>query len=330
MPAMPRWLRRTAFLAPFLAIGIATAAVPLPYYSLAPGPTADVVARISVDGVERNPSTGSLLLTAVALRQVTAVDLVLGWLDPEVAVLPAGEILPPGVSFEQERERAISDMDASKIDAASAALRLVSGYPRVHGVGALVRSVVPGCAAEGELYAGDRIVAVDGRSVGDVRDLERILEDRPSGETIRFSVLVDGRPEEASLVREPCGGSEAPIVGVALVDAFPFEIAISSGDIGGPSAGLMFALGLYELLGTDDLASGRTIAGTGEIGSRGRVYPIGGISQKIAAAERAGATIFLVPRGNLAEARATGTRLRLVVVDDLAGAVVALGGQPVG
>lgn len=327
---MRRDLRRAAFLAPFVAAGLALGTVPLPYYALGPGPARDVTPLIQVSGAERDPSTGSLLLTAVSVRQVTGIELLLGGLDPDVEIEPAGDVVPAGTTFEQERERAISQMDTSKLDAASAALRFLTAYPRVHGDGVLVRAVVPGCAAEGELFPGDRIVAIDGEPVADVRDVARVLEGRPSGDLIAFDLRVDGEPESARLVREPCGGSDAPIVGVSLMNAFPIGIAIASGGIGGPSAGLMFALGICELLGDDDLAAGRTIAGTGEIGPGGRVYPIGGIAQKIAAAEEAGATVFLVPRDNLAEARATGTSLRLIVVDDLADAVAALAGQPVG
>lgn len=323
-------LRRSVFLAPFVVAGIALGTVPIPYYALGPGPTRDVVPLITLTGASRNAPTGRLLMTSVSIRQVVPVGLVAAWLDPDVVIVPGEQIVPSGTTFEEERVRAISQMDSSKIDAASAALRLVSRYPRNHGEGVLVRSVVDGCAASGELFAGDLIVSIDGRPIGDVRDVARLLDGRPSGASIDFELTVDGEPEEATLVREPCGGSERPIVGVALVNNFPFGIAISSGDIGGPSAGLMFALGIYELVGGDDLVSGRTIAGTGEIGSRGAVYPIGGVEQKIAAAEAAGATVFLVPRGNLEDAKATGTAMTLIPVDSLSDAVAALAGQPVG
>lgn len=318
------------FLAPLVLAGLAIGTVPLPYYALGPGPARDVVPLISLSGTTRHPSTGSLLMTAVSIRQVATVGLVAAWLDPDVMVLPDEDVVPSGTTFQQERVRAISQMDSSKIDAASAALRLVTGYPGEHGEGVLVRSVVEGCAAAGELFAGDLILAIDGESVSDVRDVSRILETRPSGAMIDFDLSVDGQPERARLVREPCGGSESPIVGVALVNSFPFGVAISSGEIGGPSAGLMFALGIYELAGGDDLMVGRTVAGTGEIGPRGTVYPIGGIAQKLAAAEAAGATMFLVPLGNLEEARAAGTDMELIPVGTLREAVAALAAQTVG
>jgi PDZ domain-containing protein len=91
-----------------------------------------------------------------------------------------------------------------------------------------------------------------------------------------------------------------------MINSFPFDVQISSGEIGGPSAGLMWALGLYDLLTPGDLTGGQTIAGTGQIALDGTVIPIGGIEEKLTAAADAGATVFLVPQGNMEEARASG------------------------
>ena len=106
---------------------------------------------------------------------------------------------------------------------------------------------------------------------------------------------VDGQTEHATFTRAPCGPNGESLVGISMIDAFPFTVTMTSEEIGGPSAGLMWALGLYELLTPEDLTAGRTIAGTGEIGPDGTVYPIGGIQDKVVAAQRAGATIFLAP-----------------------------------
>jgi PDZ domain-containing protein len=103
------------------------------------------------------------------------------------------------------------------------------------------------------------------------------------------------------LTRGRCPGSDEPVVGIALIDAFPFEIAIESGDVGGPSAGLMWAIGLYDLLTPGDLTDGRTIAGTGTIDLEGHVGPIGGVRDKVIAAREADADVLLVPRANVQE-----------------------------
>jgi PDZ domain-containing protein len=194
-------------------------------------------------------------------------------------------------------------MDRSKLDAASVVLHELTAYPMDHGDGVLVEAVVSGCAADGELYPGDLILSVDGTTVDTRRQASSAIEAAPSGSTLHFDVTVDGQPQQVSLVREPCGGHQDPLVGVSLMNSFPFAISISSGAIGGPSAGLMFALGLYDLLTPGDLTSGRTIAGTGEIGVDGTVYPIGGVGEKVVAAAADDATVFLVPTDNMAEAK---------------------------
>ena len=238
--------------------------------------------------------------------QLTAFGLLGAWLDPHRSIVAREELYPPGVSVERERERSVSQMDTSKINAASVVMEALTGYPREHGHGVLVESVVEGCAADGELYPGDRIVSIDGGDVDSFRQASRAITSIPSGEALTFDLLVDGEPETVRLVREPCGGSEDPLVGVSMINSFPFDVSISSGEIGGPSAGLMWALGLYDLLTPGDLTAGRTIAGTGEIGLDGSVFPIGGIEEKVVAAADAGAVVFLVPVDNLEGARSLG------------------------
>jgi Lon-like protease len=121
-----------------------------------------------------------------------------------------------------------------------------------------------------------------------------------------------------------CAGSHRPLIGVLPVENFPFDVSIESGEIGGPSAGLMWALGLYDLLTPADLTDGRTVAGTGTIDLDGAVGPVGGVHHKILAAERAGADLFLVPEGNLAEAEDVRAEMALVPVSSFAEALGAL------
>jgi PDZ domain-containing protein len=227
-------------------------------------------------------------------------------LDPAVTVVEREAVYPSGESDRQEQERAISQMDQSKLDAAAVVLGQLTDYPREHGRGVLVESVVPGCAADGKLFVGDVIEAIDGVAVDTMRDARRVIRAAPSGTSLRFDVTVDGEPERVSLVREPCGGESEPLVGISMIASFPFEVTISSGAIGGPSAGLAWALGFYDLLTPGDLTDGRTIATTGALGADGTVYPIGGVEEKVVAAERAGASVLLVPERNLAAAQAVG------------------------
>lgn len=288
----------------------------LPYYALGPGPARDVEPLIRIDGAPRYPSEGSFVLTSVVFDQLTAFGVVGAWIDPDRSVVHSERVYPSGEPVEVERRRAISQMDQSKLDATYVVLEELMGYPKEHGEGVLVESVVRDCAADGELYPGDLIVRIDGRSVNTSRAARRAIESAESGSALTFDVTVDGKPETVTLVREPCGGEERPIVGVSLINAFPIDVRISSDGIGGPSAGLMWALGLYDLLTPGDLTDGRTVAGTGMILIDGTVFPIGGIEEKLAAAADAGADVFLVPKENVREARAAEDHgLELVVVE---------------
>lgn len=287
----------------------------LPYYSIGPGPARSVEPLIQVEGAARYPSEGSFVLTSVVFQQLTGFGVVAAWLDPDKAVVKREQVYPSGESVQVEHVRAISEMDQSKLDATYVVLRRLMDYPQEHGDGVLVEGVVAGCAADGELYPGDLIQRIDGAPVGTVREASRAIGAAESGSSLTFDVTVDGKPETVKLVREPCGDQAKPLVGVSLINAFPIDVSISSGAIGGPSAGLMWALGLYDLLTPGDLTGGRTIAGTGAIGIHGEVLPIGGIGEKLAAAADAGADVFFVPKDNLAEARAAGDHgLNLVVV----------------
>jgi PDZ domain-containing protein len=188
--------------------------------------------------------------------------------------------------------------------------------------------VVDGCAADGELFPGDLVHAIDGNEVEDVEEASRAIRSAPSGSRLAFDVTVDGDPRTVSLVRAPCGGEDRPIVGVQMIESFPFDVRISSGGIGGPSAGLAWALGLYDLLTPGDLTGGRTIAVTGELGIDGTVFAIGAPDEKVAAAAQAGASVLILPRDNLAEARSIGDRdVELVPVGSFDDALAYLHGN---
>ena len=311
---MRRWPRWVAFVTLGVIAGLAVT-VYLPWYAMGPGPARAVQPLIRFEDRQRYESQGNFVMTSVRFTQLTGVGLLLAWLDPDRAVISRDVLYPDGEDVEQEHERSISQMDSSKLDASAVVMRELEGYPKEHGDGVLVENVVPDCAADGELFPGDRILSIDGTKVDTYDAARRAIRGTPSGDTLTFDLSVDGTPETARLVREPCGGSKRPLVGVSMINSFPFDVSISSGDIGGPSAGLMWALGLYDLLTPGDLTGGRTIAGTGQIAVDGTVIPIDGVQEKIAAAADAGATVFLVPQGNLRAARAGGDHgLQLVPV----------------
>jgi PDZ domain-containing protein len=275
--------------------------VPLPFFSFGPGPAREVAPLIHVDGAPTYGSSGHLVMTTIQFTQVTALGAMVAWIDPEKAVVDEEVVYPPGLSPPEEEERAISQMDQSKIDAAVVVLSELTEYPREHGPGAMVEAVGSGCPADGRLFTGDLIVRIDDERVDSRTEASRLIDSVPPDEPIEFRVEADGEVHDVSLARGSCPGSDEPLIGILLVEPFPFEIAIESDDVGGPSAGLMWAIGLYDLLTPGDLTAGRTIAGTGSIDLDGNVGAIGGILNKVLAARDADADIMLVPRDNFRE-----------------------------
>ena len=299
--------------------------IKLPYYAIGPGPAREVTPLITVTGHPVYPSSGKLVMTTVRFYQLTPLSALGAWLDPNKAVVKESVLYPPGQSQQQEQQRAVSQMDQSKIDAAYVALHTLTRYPKAHGAGALVESTVAGCAADGKLFSGDIVQQINGTTITSKAQAGKVLDQQKVGAPLDFRVRAAGQTENVTLTRAICGGSTVPLVGVSFLDPFPFGVQISSGAIGGPSAGLMWALGLYDELTPGDLTNGATIAGTGEIRPDGTVCPIGGITDKVVAAEGAGATVFLVPRDNMKELAGVDTKgMKLISVATFSDAVAAL------
>ena len=321
---MRRALRNGGFVL-LIVVAFAAGWVPLPYFALGPGPSREVVPLIHVDGAPTYGSSGRLIMTTVRFTQVTALGAIVAWIDPEQVVVDEETVYPPGLSPSEEEERAISQMDQSKIDAAAVALSDVTNYPRDHGAGALVEFVGPDCPADGQLFPGDQILRISGERVDSTREASRLMDKVPADEPIEFRVQAEGDVNDVRVTRGRCAGVDEPVIGILLVDSFPFGITIESGDVGGPSAGLMWAVGLYDLLTPGDLTRGRTIAGTGAIDLDGKVGPIGGILDKVVAARDANAKVMLVPRDNFDELRDVDTGdLTLIPVSTFDEAVKAL------
>jgi PDZ domain-containing protein len=307
--------------------------VPLPYYSIAPGPARDIRPLIAVDGAPTYDSSGRFVMTTIEAAPLTAIGVVFAWIDPDRAVVDESVLYPPGLSAEEEERLAISDMDTSKINATYVVLEELTDYPREHRDGALISVVEPGCPADGELYPGDVITSIDGQRIDGLGDANRAFADAGPREPIAFEVTPLGTEtsERVRFVRSGCGPDGELLVGIVMVPTFPIDVTIASGDVGGPSAGLMFAVTLYDLLTPGDLAAGRTIAGTGTIQADGSVGPIGGIEEKVVAARRAEADVLFVPAGNIADARRTDAEgVALVEVEtfeDAIGYLLETGGE---
>jgi Lon-like protease len=320
-------MKRTVKIAAFgvlLCLVFVAGFVRLPYYAVGPGPANEVGPLIDVSGHQRYASSGRFIMTTVSWYQVTPLLALKAWLDPHESVVYQDVLYPKGQSVAQEQRRAISDMDQSKIDATYVVLSKLFGYPKHHGRGAMIEEAIAGCPAEGKLYAGDTILAIDDRTVSSAGDASRLISAAGDG-PVTFRIRAAGQTHDIALSKRPCSNQTRPLVGIDIVDAFPFSVRISSGNVGGPSAGLMFALALYDALTPGDLTQGRTIAGTGTIDPKGDVGPIGGITDKVVAAQRVGADIFLVPHGNWEELKGVDHgSMKLIDVGRFADAVKAL------
>ena len=290
----------------FSLIGLA----PVPYAIMKPGPVRDTLAAvdgtplIEVEGRETYPTEGSLQLTTVSVfggprRNVDLLDVVTGWFDPAQAVLPVEELYPDGQTSEELERQNTEAMVSSQENATAAALReLGIEIPTT----LTVAGFSPGSDAERELEEGDVIRALDGVAVPDLPELRDRLQLVEPGEDVVVGVERDGESLDVPVTTSQ-GPEEETLLGV-LIDPtyeFPFEVAIQIEDIGGPSAGMVFALGIVDKLTPGAMTGGEQIAGTGTIDSSGAVGAIGGVQQKLVGAARAGADWFLAPAGNCGE-----------------------------
>ncbi|GAB3969768.1 PDZ domain-containing protein [Plantactinospora veratri] len=324
-----------AVLTALLSIGVLAA--PIPYVVLGPGPTVDTLGRqddkevIQVSGRETSTSAGQLRLTTVGVQpDVKLLSAIAGWFSSDEAVVPYELIYPPGQTQQQVEERNAEDFAASQTSAETAALREL-GYP----VQVVVKSVTAGGPSEGILKVGDVFTSVDDKPVVVASSLTDLIRARPAGSRLKIGYTRDGKPATATIVSATTDNNP-PRIGVEIEQRqpHPFELKIDLGDIGGPSAGLMFALGIIDKIRTEDLTGGKIIAGTGTIDDLGEVGPIGGIPQKLVGAKNAGAKYFLVPAGNCEEAvRNAQSGLPMARVGTLDEALSALdtiraGGEP--
>jgi PDZ domain-containing protein len=321
-PTFP-W-RKIAFLAPVAVILIVLYMIRLPYFVLQPGPAQDVEPLIHVQQHQVYASDGHLLLTAVNIYQPNVYEALWAWIDKTQSVVPERDILGPGESPQEEFQRALSQMDTSKIDAAVVALTKFAGYPAKHGTGVLVESVLDGSPADGKLFAGDLITSVGGTPIDDPDQLGSIIRSAGVGHQLSFAIEAAGQRHTISVAPAMIKGVDHPVIGIGSVANFPFPLDIDSGQIGGPSAGLMWTLGLTDVLTPGDLTGGKTIAGTGTIGLDGAVGPIGGIAEKVVAAERAGAVVFFAPAEDAADARSVAGDMAIVSVSTYADALTWL------
>jgi PDZ domain-containing protein len=302
--------------------------VKVPYVELGPGPTWNTLGSdkgkqlIAISGGATSESKGQLrMVTVGVVDNISLWQAIQGWLSSGDAVVPREVIYPPDQTQQQVDQQNQQQFKASQSSAETAALRAL-GFP----VQVTVTAVTEGQPAQGHLRTGDIITTVDGQKVTTAARLTSLVKAKPVGTALSIG-YARGGVDGSTTIATAKGTDGSPRIGVSIEQKQPnpYQITFSLDDVGGPSAGLMFSLGIVDKLKPEDLTGGFDIAGTGTIDDEGSVGVIGGIPQKMRGAKRDGATIFLTPDGNCAEAVANAVPgLELVRVKTLDDALAAL------
>ncbi len=296
--------------------------LPVPFVKLAPGPTFNVIGQddgrdvISITGTETYPVSGNLDMTTVyesggPRGGLTFVDAIASWLDSSDAVVPRELLFPDEVSGEDVRTRQAMLFSTSESNAVAAAM---SYLDRPVITDTVVTAVYAGTPADGKLAPRDVIVSINGEPLTGPEQVVSAVRSQPIGSDITFVVRRDGVEvdgvmkddvEQTQVVTSADNPDSpgTPYIGIGVGELYSaeFPIDFTLEDVGGPSAGLMFATGIVDKLTPGDLTGGNHVAGTGTIEPDGTVGPIGGIRQKLAGARQAGATLFLMPAQHCAE-----------------------------
>ena len=321
-----------------IVIAVVFALVPSPYVIEQPGPVYDTlgvapngddeeVPLIEIPDETTYPTDGELnLLTVSVVGRPGAtpnwLEVLGAWFDRTRSVVPVEAIFPPGISNEDRDAQNQAAMVDSQQDAIAAALvELGYDFPREVTVAGLLED----SPADGVIEEGDVIVSLDGTDVHSITELQRAVREHGSDSPATIALERDGAAQVVEVTPVDRDGTAVLGVGVRMHYEFPFEVVLQLDDVGGPSAGMMFALGIVDKLTPGALTGGEIVAGTGTIDSAGLVGPIGGIRQKLWGAKDAGAEWFLAPASNCDEVTGhipDGVRVFAVETLDQARAVV--------
>ncbi len=294
---------------------------------LTPGPAVDVRPMISVEGAAP-PTQGSLLLTTVYSDMDTSVkEVIEAQMSGTAQVLPKKDVVPPTMSTEQYNKAILEMMEESKIVAKIVALQRLGYDAKATGEGASVETLMPGNTVEGILREGDVVIVADGQQVQTSTDLVNLVRRHKPGDPVSFTVRRGSETFEAQAVTKESDTEPGIAVVGVLIRTFrfghnlPVKIEIDSENIGGPSAGLMFVLGIMDTMTRGGITAGHKIAGTGTISLDGRVGPIGGVAQKVIGAEQSGAEYFLAPKENSEDANRVAHRIQVIAVETIDDAI---------
>ncbi len=330
-----------AFLATSLLGAAALSLVPAPFVVEMPGPVYDTLATatdgdgndvplISIDGAETFPTAGTLSLLTVYVGgspddHPTWLEIISAWFRPDYAVLPMELFYEPGTTHEEEVDAAAIQMTNSQQEAVAAALTNL-GIEFTSQI--VVADTMEGYPAAGKVLPGDIVLTANATPVANVSDLRAIIKQIGVGGSVELGIVRDDTEQRVTIgIVASEDDNSTPVVGIYTSGkyVFPFDVAIQLSNVGGSSAGMMFALGIIDQLTPGQLNGGENVAGTGEITAGGEVGQIGGIVQKAYAARDSGAEWLLVPKGNCGDLYGhVPDGIREIPVDTLDGAIAAL------
>jgi PDZ domain-containing protein len=281
------------------------------------------------------PSGSFYLVTVISYAPITAGMWALGQVDPAIKIVPPEVVVPKNTTPQEQARQGYQMLDDSETTAIAVGLQL-AGYPAtIVGKGVTVVSILPDSHANGILQIGDVITGLNGNPVRTTSDLTELIQAQPPNATVKMDIQREGEKFQVSVpLMAPASPGDKPKIGIAIGSAGfdfkpPFPISIVTQKIeGGPSAGLMFTLTVYNLLLKEDLTGGRKIAGTGTINLDGTVGPIGGVKQKVFAAEGVGAKYFLCPVDNYTDAVSVAKNIKVVKIATVEQAISFLRSLP--
>ncbi len=296
-----------------LIVVLALTFIKVPYAVERPGPVTDTLGQlddgsemIDIKGAKSYSTDGELFFTTVRIiggpeEHINGWEWLVGHLDDDSRVVPEEEVFGDTTSDEEIEEMNQAMMQGSQKNSIAVAIRSTgTAVPQDN----LVGQIIKGAPADGELKTEDVVTSVDGKKVSRVSDIVDGISDRKVGDTVRLGVTRDGKHGVVTLTTKDIGEGRAGVgIGIEPRYDYPYKVSIDAGEVGGPSAGMMFALAVHDRLTPGAMTKGKSIAGTGTINDAGEVGPIGGIRQKLVGARAADAKWFLAPEDNCSEVK---------------------------
>ncbi len=304
----PSLWRALFYAASTAVIAWAALVVPLPFIEYVPGPPTEIPPLVEIDGAATTELDGSTSLLTVLLRQQPTFPAVVALIDGQRRLLHVNQVFPADVGreehLEQQRERF-----GRQFEVAAAVGARAAGVETELVTEAVVLDVMPGTPADGTLQPGDAVLAVDGDRVIAAEELQARAREGEVGDELTLRVRRDGEEIDVAVTLGESPEVDWPVIGILIETAvdelrLPFDLRLADNtQIGGPSAGLMVAITVYDLLADENLLRGRALMGTGTVDADGRVGTVGGVPEKMLAAARHGADLVLVPEPQLDVAR---------------------------